>query len=125
MKLFLKSRFFWTKVLPTVFFSVFIAGILYPLSSLTVARGVVCVLLLSILWTNVYLKKVWISSLAGSILSLISFYFIFAVLSEYHEFPDGVSYEALKLLTVGLTLFGSAMLMGILLCLPFRQNIPE
>jgi hypothetical protein len=109
-------------VLPTAFFSIFIAGILYPLSTLTIERGIICVLLLSILLMNLFLKKWWISLMIGTILFFIAFYFVFAVISDYKKIPDSTSFEALKLIIGGLVLFFSAMFMGILLCCPFKQK---
>jgi hypothetical protein len=123
MKTFFKSNFFWTKALPTAFFSVFIIGTLYPFSTLTMVRGIIGVFLMTILLLNLYMKKWWMSYIIGVTLFLISSYFVLAVISEYKEFPDSTSYEALKLLIVGCALFFSAMAMGIMLCFPFgRKN---
>jgi NADH:ubiquinone oxidoreductase subunit K len=125
MKTFIKSNFFWAKVLPTVFFSVIIAGFLYPLPSLTMKMGIVCVSLLSILLLNLYLKKWWVSYIIGVIVFSIAFYFMLAVISDYKKFPDGTSIQALKLIILGLAYCFLAMFMGILLCVPFKRKNNE
>ena len=124
MKTFLKSNFFWTKVLPTAFYCVLLAGGLYPFSKAGTGSVIVCILLISILLTNLFLKKSWINLIFGVIPAMFFFYLIFAVISEYSEFPSGASYEALRLLIVGLALCFSVIGMGILMCIPFkRENI--
>ncbi len=120
MKAFLRSNFFWAKVLPTVFFCVLIAGILYP--SGFIGGAVFGTLLITVLLLNLYIKKNWISLMLGVIFTLIFFYLVFAVLSEHSEFPDGTTFEAMRLLLLGLALCVSAMVMGLLMCVPFRRN---
>jgi NADH:ubiquinone oxidoreductase subunit K len=122
MKTFFKSNFFWTKVLPTAFFCVFAAGTIYPFSTLTLATGIFCIVLITILLLNLFFKKWWISYIIGVVVFLISFYFVLAVLSDYKKFPDKSSFEALTLLIVGCGLFLSAMVMGIMLCFPFKRK---
>jgi hypothetical protein len=124
VKSFLKSNFFLTKVLPSVFYSVLVILIVFPPSALAVGRDIVLILLLSVLLLNLYFKKHWISSVIGGITFFLALYLVFAVLSEYHDFPDGASFEALRLLIVGLILCFSSMFMSTLLCFPFilKQN---
>lgn len=123
MKTFLRTHFFWAKVLPTVFFCVLIAGMLYPPSHTV---GIILgFLLISVLLLNLYMKKVWISQLLGAVFTLICLYMLFAVLSEYSEFPDGSTYEAMRLLLAGLALCASTMVMGVLMCIPFKRRNNE
>jgi hypothetical protein len=123
MKKFLKSRLFLTKGLPALFFAIpclieiykAIMGIYQPTALEFFAIAIAAILLL-----NLYFRKYWISCVIGSICGLIFFYLIFAVLSEYSEFPNSGSFEALRLLIVGLLLCFSGITMGILLMLPYE-----
>ncbi len=119
MKMFLKSNFFWTKVLPTVFFCILMACMMYP-PTFTIGWTTIGILPITVLLLNLHIKKDWISQIVGVIFVMIFFYLVFAVLSEYREFPDGTTFDALRLLLVGLALCFTSMTMGVLLCLPFK-----
>ena len=61
MRILFKSNFFWTKMAPTVFICLFIAGSLYPLSIDRISGIIVGVSLISILMVNLFLKQNWIN----------------------------------------------------------------
>lgn len=120
---YLKTRFFLTKVLPTLFFVIpglveiykAIMGIYEPtpLVFIPIAIGAILVL-------NLFIRQYWLSCSIGAISTLCFSYLIFAVLSEYLEFPILTSFEALKLLFIGLLLCLSGITVGIMLILPFK-----
>ena len=125
MKKILISRLFLTKGLPALFFVIpslieiykAITGIYKPTALEFIAIAIAVILLL-----NLYFRKYWISCTIGSISGLVFFYLIFAVLSEYFEFPNPGSFDALRLLIVGLILCFSGITAGILLLVPFKSS---
>ena len=126
MEKYLKSRFFLTKVLPSLYFGVFgllyIYGILFGKSEVGLrGDGIIVIAITAIVLLNLYMRQYWLSCTIGSICALIFFYLIFAVLSEYSEFPNLASFDALRLLIVGLLLCLSGMTVGILLVIPFKS----
>ena len=130
MEKYLKSRFFLTKVLPALYFSIFglwhIYGILFGKSELGLrVDGIILIAIVAIVLFNLHMRQYWLSCIVGSICTLIFFYLIFALLSEYSEFPNLASFEALRLLFVGLLLCISGMTVGILLIIPFKPMKQE
>ena len=124
MKKYLKSRFFLTKVLPALFFSIFaIPWVCYAIfgNGGLSPIDIVVITIAAILLLNLYMRQYWLSYIIGSISVLIFFYLIFAVLSEYSEFPNLASFDALRLLIVGLLLCLLGITVGILLIIPFKS----
>ena len=124
MKKYLKSRFFLTKVLPTLFFSIFaIPCVCYAIfANIKLSTfDIIVITVAAILLLNLYLRQYWLSYIIGAISVLSFFYLVFAVLSEYSEFPNLASLDALRLLIVGLLLCLSGMTVGILLIIPFKS----
>ena len=121
---YLKSRFFLTKVLPSLFFVIpslieiykTTMGIYEPtaLEFIVIAIAVVLVL-------NLFIRRYWLSCSIGAISILCFFFLIFAVLSEYTEFPNPIAFDALRLLTVGLLLCLSGITVGIMLIIPYKS----
>ena len=120
---YLKTRHFLTKVLPALFFVIpslieifkAITGIYEPTVLEFTAIAIAAILIL-----NLYFRQYWISCIIGSFISIIFFFLIFAVLGEFSEFTNTSSFDAFRLLVVGLFLCFSGITVGILLMLPFK-----
>ena len=123
--MYLKTRHFLTKVLPTLLLVIpclieiwkAFMGIYEPTALEFIVIAIAAILLL-----NLYFRQYWISCIIGFVCFFVFFYLIFAVLSEYSEFLHPGSFDALRLLLVGLLLCFSGMTAGILLMLPFKSG---
>ena len=127
MKTFFKSRLFLTKVIPALYFCIFglvyLSGIFFGKTGVGISTdGVIVFSIAAIVLLNLLMRKYWISYVIGITCFLIFFYFILAVLSEYREFSNLASYDALLLLIVGLLLCFSGIAIGILLMIPFKKT---
>jgi len=121
---YLKSRFFLTKVLPSLFFVIpslieiykAIIGIYEPTALEFIAIAIAAVLVL-----NLFMRRYWLSCSIGAISTLCFSFLIFAVLSEYSEFPNPIAFDALRLLLVGFLLCLSGITVGIMLIIPYKS----
>jgi hypothetical protein len=124
--IFLKTRFFLTKVLPALFFVIpslielhkAIFGLYDPTALEFIAIAIAAVLLL-----NLFMRQYWISCIIGTICAFCFFILIFAVISEYSEFPNPMAFDALRLLSIGFLLCLSGITAGIMLMIPFKSTI--
>jgi len=121
---YLKSWRFLTKVLPALFFVIpslieiykAIMGIYEPTALEFIAIAIAAILVL-----NLFMRQYWLSCSIGAINTLCFFFLIFAVLSEYSEFPNPIAFDALRFLSVGLLLCLSGVTVGIMLMVPFKS----
>jgi hypothetical protein len=132
MKTFLKSRFFWTRLLPVVFFCIATIVVLCPYSRFKVIFGTA---LLFFPLLNLFLQRKWMSCILGTFYCLFAAYLLFASITEYKELittntePELEKFYGVVTIQEGLSVLirwivwsFSVTLMGILLCLPFRQK---
>ena len=128
MKKYLKSRFFLTKVLPALFFSIFaipwVCHAIFGNGGLS-PIDIVVITIAAILLLNLYMRQYWLSYIMGAITVLFSLYMILAVLSEHSEFPNSGSSDALQLLITGLLICFSGIALGVLLMIPFKENYEQ
>lgn len=121
---YLKTKFLLTKVLPTLFFVIpslieiykIILGIHEPKALEFIAIAIAAILLL-----NLFTRQYWLSFTIGIISTLCFFFLIFAVFSEYSEFSNPIAFDALRLLSLGLLLCLSGLIVGIMLMVPFKS----
>jgi hypothetical protein len=81
---------------------------------------IVCIAILSILliW-----KNRWLAYSIAILLGLVSFYFLFACISEYKEFPAGDS-DGTRLMLIGGLIFGSLIVISFLMLIKYFIIIP-
>lgn len=122
---YLRTKFFLTKVLPTLFFVIpsfieiykVISGVYEPTALEFIIMAIAAILLL-----NLFVRKYWLSCTIGVISMLCFFFLIFAVLSEYSEFTNPLASDALQLLSFGTLLCLSGIVVGIMLVIPFKSG---
>jgi len=100
-----------TSILPE--YILLIAVIVFWISTKTILNPFAIGLVLIITFQIIYKNKI-IGIVIPSILILISLYMLLALLSEFNEFPT-FSYEAKKLLFVGLSIFVGTILIALLM----------
>ena len=126
MKTYMKSKFFLTKVIPALYFCIFgvayLYGIFFGESGLVAMDSIIVLCITAIVLLILLVKKNWLNFVIGLICFLIFFYLILALFSEYGEFPNPASFEALQLLIVGLLLCFSGITVGVLLMIPYNTQ---
>lgn len=70
-------------------------------------------LCIGLLVKQLFRKSGWIGFVLGSLFSIISFYFLLAMLSEFNEYPQKTAPNALELITVGGILFGTSLFLSV------------
>ncbi len=86
------------------------AVIFYWASAGTVINPIAIVLILGLILQIIFKNRV-VGIIVATLLILTSFYMLMAVMSEFHEFPT-VTFEAKKLLIVGLSYFLSTIVVS-------------
>ena len=113
--------------IPEVF--IVLVAIYWFLDGLLATSNINYLMLAVILFMSllVILKNKTMALFASLLISLGSIYMIFAVLSEYSEFPRGDA-NGLKLLLTGAIIFLSTLLISILLPIKYfkrKQSLPQ
>lgn len=70
-------------------------------------------LCIGLLIKQLFRKSGWIGFVLGSLFSIISFFFLLAMLSEFNEFPQKTAPNALKLIIVGGIFIGTSLFLSV------------
>lgn len=70
-------------------------------------------LCIGLLVKQLFRKSGWIGFVLGSLFTIITVYFLFALLSEFNEFPQKTAPDALKLIIVGGILIGTSLFLSV------------
>lgn len=70
-------------------------------------------LCIGLLVKQLFRKSGWIGFVLGSLFSIISFFFLLAMLSEFNEFPQKTAPNALKLIIVGGIFIGTSLFLSV------------